>query len=948
MANNDRVTELYRGEILGAESQQICRDRIHWMCSQIVGGRVLDIGCSQGITSILAAREAQYVVGVDVEASTIEFAQAELAKETQAVQGRLRFILADIYDSELDTQLEKESFDTVVLAEILEHQTRPRRLFERACEFLKPGGVIVAATPFGLHVHDDHKFTFYLTDVMETIEGLWTLRSIEVVDGYIRFTVGHKTDTAEEIVTGDRLLALSELAFRDRELRDHRWKTDRAKHHARLEGKHERLVDKSATLTDRVAKLSKKLEGERIHIAELMKQRSEQKKELAAQAKTIETLKNPGGKQTSIGRHAIGRHTVRGPLGRGWKALSSTVKLEVAEGRVFRDPGTSAKKTYARVRRAVRSASNKSLPKSSPKSTRSENGPRATFPPFEPHTQAKGRKLKIATILDTFSHHCFAYEADLISLSLANWKGQLQTEKPAFLFCESAWQGNDGQWKYLMSKFAKREENPLRDLLVWCKQNGLPTVFWNKEDPPNFEVFKDVAKEFDFIFTTDEDCIPKYKALANHDRVYALPFAAQPAIHNPIQDNVRRDRDVCFAGSWLADKYPERVADTEMLLRPALAKGLEIFDRHYGTQNAEKFAFPQPYAQAVAGSLDYDQMLTAYRAYKAFLNVNSVTDSPTMFSRRVFELMACGTPVVSSASAGVTAMLGTLVKTVESEEQVTETLSQLLEDDEYRKRFAHTGHREVMRHHTYSHRLNTILEKLGTNAKNDEAPCVTVLAATNRPEQLGNLLSNVRRQTHPNIELVLLLNSDRFDKSAVEKTIGDMPNVSTHVLPESFTLADCLNHGIDHSKGEYLAKFDDDDYYGADYLSDLLMATAYTDAGVLGKHAYYCYVTETDQMALRNQGHSHRHKSFVCGATLFVRRDVFDLVRFTPVRQGTDTIFLKDCKEQGVSIYSADPYNYLHIRSADMSDHTWKITAEDLLKNSSVIRKGLALDEVMI
>ena len=58
------------------------------------------------------------------------------------------------------------------------------------------------------------------------------------------------------------------------------------------------------------------------------------------------------------------------------------------------------------------------------------------------------------------------------------------------------------------------------------------------------------------------------------------------------------------------------------------------------------------------GSLDYERMLTAYRAHKVMLNVNSVVDSPTMLARRVFEILASGTPVVSTRSAAVEHGLG--------------------------------------------------------------------------------------------------------------------------------------------------------------------------------------------------------------------------------------------------------------------------------------------------
>ena len=107
----------------------------------------------------------------------------------------------------------------------------------------------------------------------------------------------------------------------------------------------------------------------------------------------------------------------------------------------------------------------------------------------------------VAAILDTFTEYCLRYEADLVLLTPKQWKRQLERAQPTFLLVESAWSGNNGEWRYLLTNYKSRDVNPLRDLVKHCREHGLTTVFWNKEDPPNFEVFIDAAKEFDFVFT---------------------------------------------------------------------------------------------------------------------------------------------------------------------------------------------------------------------------------------------------------------------------------------------------------------------------------------------------------------------------------------------------------------------------------------------------------------
>ena len=322
-----------------------------------------------------------------------------------------------------------------------------------------------------------------------------------------------------------------------------------------------------------------------------------------------------------------------------------------------------------------------------------------------------------------------------------------------------------------------------------------------------------------------------------------------------------------------------------------------------------------------------------------------------MFSRRVFELMACGTPVVSSPSDGITAMFGALVKVATSTAEAEAHLAYLLGDDDRRARYAHAGARDVLTHHTYAHRLRTILDAVGVAHAPPSPPQITILAASNRPSHLHNIIANVRRQVHPRIELIVLLNADVFDRADVERIVrAALPDVAVqvHQLPERQLLGECLNLGIDHATGEFVAKFDDDDHYGPHYLSDLALASTYTDAEILGKNTFFAYVEPSDQMVLRHPGKAHQHTNLVGGGTLFVRRSAFERVRFSAVQPGTDSKFLRDASDAGMKIYSSDPYNYVLVRTGDPTAHTWQVSHADFLAKCRVLRTGIDFSEAMI
>ncbi len=181
--NDDRISELYKGEILDEATQDSARRRIHWLCSNTVGARVLDIGCNQGIVSILLGREGFEAVGVDSEASTIEFARAELEREEPGTAARIDFEVAN----GAGLPYPDNSFDTVVLGNLLQLLALPDRVLVEAVRVLHPGGRLLITAPFGLHGHrPDHRHTFFPDDLMDLLTNHVTVAEGAIVEGCFR------------------------------------------------------------------------------------------------------------------------------------------------------------------------------------------------------------------------------------------------------------------------------------------------------------------------------------------------------------------------------------------------------------------------------------------------------------------------------------------------------------------------------------------------------------------------------------------------------------------------------------------------------------------------------------------------------------------------------------------------------------------------------------------
>lgn len=568
---------------------------------------------------------------------------------------------------------------------------------------------------------------------------------------------------------------------------------------------------------------------------------------------------------------------------------------------------------------------------------------RLQFEAYAPEPVAPRRAdLTVGVILDEFSMTALQPEWTQVALSRAGWRAELASSQPDLIFVESAWAGNGGQWRYQLTG----DSGPKGDfieLIQTCRSLGIPTVFWNKEDPPHYDDFLESAKLFDWVFTSDSGRIASYIRDLGHDRVDVLQFAAQPVLHNPVRPREGwHNRDVAFAGMYFAHKYPERRAQMEVLLGGAhdageeKGTGLDIFSRHAGQD--PNYRFPEPYRKHVAGSLTYNQMLTAYKGYKVFLNVNSVIDSPSMCARRIFEITAAGTSVVSTPSLALSTLWEPGEQlVVGSREETKETLLAVTRNPQLSDRQLHRAQRRIWSAHTYAHRVESVIQAaLPTAARPVALPAVSLLVSTIRPGQLESIFKTIGALEGLKPELVLCTHGFEAPDADLKRwssTYG-LENVVALVRPRSVTLGECLNACVQAASGQVLSKMDDDDIYAPNYLRDLVHALGYSRADVVGKQAHYMYVAESDATLLRFAGREHRFTASVMGPTITGRREVFESVQFDRLNQGEDTQFLNAVRLDGGRIYASDRFNYAQFRG--VGNHTWKISDTALLASGQI------------
>lgn len=222
-------------------------------------------------------------------------------------------------------------------------------------------------------------------------------------------------------------------------------------------------------------------------------------------------------------------------------------------------------------------------------------------------------------------------------------------------------------------------------------------------------------------------------------------------------------------------------------------------------------------------------------------------------------------------------------------------------------------------------------------SENAKRQGVSIITCTNRQGYLNHLIANYKRQNHARKELVIVVNDNKIPLAPYQRIAKKLRNVKVFRVPAHYSLGACLNYAVKRTKYNYIAKFDDDDYYAPHYLKDGLQAFQRTHADVLGKRAHYMYLRGSKTLILRFPQDEHRPVTKLPGATLIFKRDVFNKVKFPDKNVGEDDLFCIRSKRKGYKVYSGGKYHFAAVRRKNSSGHTWIISDQELLAYHKII-----------
>ncbi|WP_214106450.1 hypothetical protein [Acrocarpospora catenulata] len=484
--------------------------------------------------------------------------------------------------------------------------------------------------------------------------------------------------------------------------------------------------------------------------------------------------------------------------------------------------------------------------------------------------------LTVAAIVDRQTEALMRYEwRQVTNFGPDNWATMLDEHQPHVLFVESVQsgprQGNGGRWLEAMAG----QSRDLRDLVEACKKRGIRAVFWHSGGSLGRAV--PVAELFDYVLATSEARAREWRAALRHDRVGVLPHTVQPRVHNPLPASSGR-------------------TDAVMTLGPV---------------NLPEDSTWTPLPGQGSDKTTYDDVLTAYR--EPALVVAGADAEP----RVIAEIEACGTPVL-------------LLEGTPKPDQTVAAAAALLTDTAARARQAHLAWRASV---PVTPLLDPILDTLGVPSVRNNGT-VSAIAAVTTAAELDQLLTQLSRQVRRPEQLVIV--ADGLDAAVVEKSVrqalasGEVPagvleDLIVRATTTPLTRGAALDRALRLAEGDQVAVFDPRDLYGDHYLADLTRHFAATDAEVIGKAAFYIHVTGAT--LLRQPAAEHRYLAEITGGTLLARRPALTALGFSDTTDDWDETLMRQCRTDGIRVYSADRYSYLCRRD----------TTEGRLFNSTVL-----------
>lgn len=385
------------------------------------------------------------------------------------------------------------------------------------------------------------------------------------------------------------------------------------------------------------------------------------------------------------------------------------------------------------------------------------------------------------------------------------------------------------------------------DCLDELKRMGAKVVAWGSDDHWRFDEHSRFLAEHVYCsVTTDRNAVGKFQALGLN--VIRSQWAANHVRYRKIACGLTR------AVTFVGNRYGRR--QQNLLHLQECGVPVEVFGKSFGRY------------------VTFDQMIALLNTSRINLSFagSSCNDDLKQIKGRVFEVPMCGGFLLTEYADGIEEYfdIGKEIECFYTMEEAVEKIQFYLRHERLRKAIAEHGHQRALRDHTWVQRLRAVFDELdrmragprqaqfgkpvtmydtiepscpshsvltpdrsrvtltvsaapihpalSTNRQDAEyredstsKPRVSVLMAVHNGQRyVREALESIYRQTYQDFEVIIV---DDGSTDGTGEILMDMKDSRTfiHRNAENLGLTKSLNIGLQHCRGDYVARMDADD-----------------------------------------------------------------------------------------------------------------------------------------
>jgi hypothetical protein len=225
-------------------------------------------------------------------------------------------------------------------------------------------------------------------------------------------------------------------------------------------------------------------------------------------------------------------------------------------------------------------------------------------------------------------------------------------------------------------------------------------------------------------------------------------------------------------------------------------------------------------------------------------------------------------------------------------------------------------------------------------------PNVSVVLATNRPENVSHAVRQIKAQKLIDVELLVGMHGfAEHEAGDVVFEEGAVRSVQLIELPSEMVFGDVLRHLSERATTSIISKWDDDDLYGPHHLVDLWLLLNLSRAPLVGKAAEFVLLDQNDLLIRRRGGPINATSRFLAGGALMMSAHALDEIGgWGSVPRSVDQELISRFERNGFRTFRIHGYEFVLVRHG--RGHTWEADDEYFVAAADGAWSASAVDQV--